>query len=531
MSGALQAFGGLGLFLLGMKVLTDGLQLLAESTVRRALARFTRSPTSGAATGAIMTVLVQSSSVTTVAAVGFVGAGLLSFPQALGVIFGANAGTTITGWIVALVGFKFDLGAALVPLMLPAILVHLLVRGRIGAIGLAVCGFSLVFLGLDLLKGGLAGLAGVITPDVLPGDGVGGRLALVGIGALITVMTQSSSAGVAAAIAAVHGGAIELTQAAAMVIGMDVGTTITAALATVGSTTQARRTGYAHVIYNLITAVGAFLILPLYFLALGSNVAEPELALVGFHTLFNSLGVIAVLPVTGKFAALMSRLVPEREQPWAQHLTPALLNRPAAALDSVLGAVRQVVRMSCDTIADGLDGRRRWDEALERIDECALAVDAIHAYLDQIQGRALDAADRIRHQRILHIVDHLLRMATRCRRRASESSSWAPLEETRTHVAGTLRAANGHPDEALEKQMDAWRRALLEQDEAFRHDVLERSATGSTTIDEALAGMNESRFLRRLTHHTWRITHHLRALDAATADVAVVPGAETDWDE
>ncbi|MDQ1362380.1 MAG: phosphate:Na+ symporter, partial [Pseudomonadota bacterium] len=141
----LNAIGGLGLFLLGMVIMTDGLRSMAGDAVRNVLMRFTRSPLSGAVTGAVTTVILQSSSATTVTAVGFVGAGLMSFSQALGVIFGANIGTTLRGWVIVLVGFKLQLGLILMPLILFGALARLLSRSYMAHIGFALAGFGLIF--------------------------------------------------------------------------------------------------------------------------------------------------------------------------------------------------------------------------------------------------------------------------------------------------------------------------------------------------------------------------------------------------
>ena len=256
MEDALVATGGLGLFLLGMIVLTDGLRALTGESLPRALARFTRSPLSGATTGAIATAILQSSSATTVAAVGFVGAGVLTFAQGLGLIFGANLGTTVTGWMVALLGFKLKVGVLVLPLIPLGAILRLFGKGRLSSAGYALAGFGLVFVGISMLQTGMGSLGSLITPESFPGDTWTGRLGLIAIGAVMTIVTQSSSAGVATALAALSAGAIAFPQAAALVIGMDVGTTATAALATIGGSVSARRTGLAHVVYNLFTAGG-----------------------------------------------------------------------------------------------------------------------------------------------------------------------------------------------------------------------------------------------------------------------------------
>ena len=148
--------GGLGLFLLGMIVMTDGLNGLTGHRMRRTLLRFTRSPTSGVVTGALTTAVLQSSSATTVAAVGFVSAGLLTFSQALGIVFGANIGTTATGWLVALLGFKLQLAELFMPVIFLGAVCHLFGRGRIAAIGLAAAGFGLILVSVAMLQHGMA---------------------------------------------------------------------------------------------------------------------------------------------------------------------------------------------------------------------------------------------------------------------------------------------------------------------------------------------------------------------------------------
>ncbi|MGB3729069.1 MAG: Na/Pi symporter, partial [Thermodesulfobacteriota bacterium] len=140
--------GGIGLFLLGMIVMTEGLRALAGSAMRSVLMRFTKSPATGALTGASSTAILQSSSLTTVAAVGFVGAGLITFPDALGIIFGANIGTTFKGWIIALLGFKYSLENVFLPLVFLGAILKLFTKGRLSTIGYSIAGFGLIFVGI-----------------------------------------------------------------------------------------------------------------------------------------------------------------------------------------------------------------------------------------------------------------------------------------------------------------------------------------------------------------------------------------------
>jgi len=303
----LQSLGGLGLFLLGIIIMTDGLGNLAGKTMRSALMRFTHSPVSGALTGIITTIVLRSSSATTVAAVGFVGAGLISFSESLGIIFGANIGTTFTGWIVVLLGFKLQLGNIMMFFVFLGALLRLFAKNRLATFGYVLAGFSIIFVGIAMMQDGMGSFANFINPDMLPQDTWTGRLKLVAMGIIFTVITQSSSAGVAVALSALFAGAINFEQAAALVIGMDVGTTITATLATIGQSIEARRTGFSHVIYNIMTAIGAFFLITPFTMAIESFFPDiissnAEISLVAFHTTFNFIGLVFILPFTINFA-------------------------------------------------------------------------------------------------------------------------------------------------------------------------------------------------------------------------------------
>jgi phosphate:Na+ symporter len=168
MSTTISVLGGVGLFLLGMTVMTSGLKGLAGSALRTVLGKAAATPLRGAFWGAIVTLLVQSSSATTMTTIGLVSAGLLTFPQGLGLVFGANVGTTGTGWLVALIGLRVSLTAAALPMIFVGALVNLLFRGRIAAVGAALAGFALVLYGLSTLQQGMGGVAERLHPADLP---------------------------------------------------------------------------------------------------------------------------------------------------------------------------------------------------------------------------------------------------------------------------------------------------------------------------------------------------------------------------
>ena len=386
----LAVLGGLGLFLLGMAIMTEGLKHLAGAALRRALERFTTNPVTGAITGAIGTAILQSSSATTVMAVGFAGAGLLTFSQTLGIIFGANLGTTITGWLVAFLGFKLSLSQIVMPLVFIGAMMRLLGGRMARSIGYTLAGFGLVFVGISVLQTAMQGMGDVLTPDSFPPNTLVGRFELLLIGVAITLVTQSSSAGVATAITAVHVGAITLPQAAAMVIGMDVGTTFTAALASVGGGVNARRTGFAHVIYNVITGVGAFIILPFFvggweLYAPQAVRSDPEIALVAFHTFFNGLGVALALPLTRQFANLVIKLVPAQESSLTRQLDRTLLRDSAVAVDAVAATLNETAKHVFDLMGRVLKSSIDEDERTMLLDQTEEAIEETRVYLAQIR--------------------------------------------------------------------------------------------------------------------------------------------------
>ena len=518
------AVGGVGLFLMGMLILTEGLKDLTGTALRRALARFTTNPTSGAVTGAVTTAIIQSSSATTVTAIGFVGAGLLTFSQALGIIFGANIGTTMTGWLVALIGFKLKLGVAVLPLVLIGVLLKMFGRGRLKAAGWALAGFSVLFIGLDAMQQGMALLEGRITPQDFPGDGLLGRLQLVLIGILITLVTQSSSAGVATAMVALQAGTINFPQAAAMVIGMDVGTTFTAVLASVGGSTAMRQTGYAHVIYNLMTGIMAFALVGFYTTAVmpllpDGNAGNAQVALVAFHSMFNILGVILVLPFTKTFADFIARVVPERGPVLTEKLDDQLIADPHAAVDSAAATAKVIADDLFHILADLLDPHLRDDAEQERLDALNRALDRTRLYLAQVNTQPDHTNAHTRHVAIMHALDHLTRLSVRCKNSDPlKVRKGDPRLRRLARVLGgaviTLRRDG--LSEMTEALMDRVRCLMRDQRRSYRQGVIIRASQGRIAPDEAVARMDSIRWLHRSAYHVWRIVHHVRQSEYAT---------------
>jgi len=528
--------GGIGLFLLGMILLTDGLKAVAGDALRRILGRFVRGRFSALASGAAVTVLVQSSSATTLTTIGFVSAGILAFPQAVGVIFGASLGTTSTGWIVSLLGLKVSIGRLALPLVGAGALLRLLGRDRVAAGGLALAGFGLIFVGIDVLQVGMQHLAEEFDPGRLPGETIPGRLLLVATGIAMTVVMQSSSAAVATTLTALHSGALGITQAAALVVGQSVGTTVTAALACVGASTQARRTAVAHIAFNASTAAVAFAVLPVFVtlatVVAGHFDAEPgAVALAAFHTGFTALGILIFLPWADGFARMIERLVPERG--------PVLTSRLDATVAGLAPLAIAAARLTLRDVAGVLGawtegalrhGRRRVLRA--ELDAAGRALREVRVFLAQVRTDPETAAEHVRHLDTLHALDHLERLHDACNEGPPVLRPGPTRREAIERLLGAVTALapwlSGADKEA--PPVGALNQAFLQIAElrrAQRVDLLAEIAAGHVSPEEGLEEMEAMRWVDRLSYHLWRVVHHL-AEPAAPADVSSGPSPGQD---
>ena len=257
----LTLIGALGMFLYGMNTMSSGLQKAAGEKLRNFLAAMTSNPVKGVLTGLGITAIIQSSSATTVMVVGFVNAGLLTLTQAVGVIMGANIGTTVTAWLISLLGFKMDISVLSIPLMAVGFICSMAKKSRTKNIGEFIIGFALLFLGLSFMKESVPDLE--THPEVLSfisrwtGFGFGSVLIFLAFGTLLTLVLQSSSATVALTLIMLNMGWIPFEMAAAMVLGENIGTTITANIAAAVGNAQAKRAAIAHTLFNITGVIWA----------------------------------------------------------------------------------------------------------------------------------------------------------------------------------------------------------------------------------------------------------------------------------
>ncbi len=514
MSETLTALGGIGLFLLGMKIMTEALREAAGANLRRMLARFTTTPLRGVASGAVTTAVIQSSSATTVMTVGFVGAGLLSFPHALGVIYGANIGTTVTGWIVSLVGFKLKLGTVAMGLLFVASLALLLSQGRAARIGRIAAGFCLLFIGLDMMQDGMAGAAGWITPERTPGTGFGGMLAMAALGLAITVVMQSSSAAIAVVLVLLGSGALPLIQAAAAVIGMNLGTTFTALIAAIGGSRAMQQTSIANLLFNFGTMLVAFPLLwliaaPLEALAERSG---PDTALVLFHTGFNLLGTLAFLPLTHRFAALVERLRPDLGGNDAPELDRRLLSDEGAAMQAAHGmitwAAREVFAAYARALGPARDLRR-----LSALDpRVTMALEDLKEYMAQVSVPREKPAEAAAFAALMHQADHLVRLLEQAGHRgfidvlARDGVTRRPTR----WFAGCLEPERALPLPEIGERMARMAEPVAHRFTRHRRGLLLGEHVGLYSVQDTFQTTDAMRWLSRIMHNVQRIGEYDR---------------------
>ena len=415
--------GGVAIFLLGFERMARAMQSAAGSRLADGLARVSERPLVGALSGAGVTAVIQSSSVTTVLVVGFVSAGVMTLPQAIGVIAGANLGTTVTAQIVA-----FDI-TRYAMLMIAAGFVLSMLKGRetLRQAGGALLGLGMVFLGMDLMGQSMFPLRE--QPEVLElFQGAGGPLAALAIGAVFTALVQSSSATIGIVIVLASQGLVDLETAIAISLGAKIGTCVTAGIASIGAGAAARRAAAFHVLLNLGGAlIWTPLIGQLADLAVWLSPSFPELTgtaqlaaetprqLANAYTVFAAVNMIVVLPFTRPIARLLERMISEPAyDPFAaaHHLNLAMLDTPAAALELTRKEVGQLGdRVVAMVRAGGMAAIQGTTPQLDAIGAMDDEVDALRAaivtYLADLGQRGLSAQQSREIARLLAAADEL----------------------------------------------------------------------------------------------------------------------------
>ncbi len=362
--------GALGFFIYGMKVMSDGIQKVAGSKMRSILSKMTSNRFLGVATGFLITALLQSSSATTVMIVSFVNAGLLSLVESIGVIMGANVGTTITAWLISLLGFKVKISAIALPIIAIGFPMMFSSKSNIKSWAEVLIGFALLFMGLDELKHAVPNLKE--NPEFLSflasyaDMGVVSTLMFIGVGTILTLVVQSSSAAMALTLVMCYEGYIPFELAAAMVLGENIGTTITANLAAMVGNVHAKRAARAHFIFNIFGVIWMIIAFPLFITTIDTyminnmgisplnfdmeNPVAIPLGLSIFHTTFNILNMLFLVGFVPLISRVVVKMQPSKgevdEEFHLEHIGTGLMQ---TAELSVLEAKKEVIKFGSIT--------------------------------------------------------------------------------------------------------------------------------------------------------------------------------------
>jgi phosphate:Na+ symporter len=420
----LTLLGALGLFLYGMKVMSDALMELAGDRMRRILATTTSNRLFAVMTGFTITAVIQSSSATTLMVVSFVNASLLTLTEAIGVIMGANIGTTVTAWLISIFGFKVSMSAVALPLVALGFLLTVSRNKKHHHWGYFIIGFAVLFIGLQFLKESVPDIRG--NPEVLAfladytSHGFLSVLLFLFIGTILTLVVQSSSATMALTLLMTFEGWLPFDMAAAMVLGQNIGTTITANLAALIANYQAKRAARAHLIFNSLGVVLMLLVFYPYLELVDRFMLQVEgaspyveasavpVALSVFHTSFNIINTLLLLGFIGLIARIVIWMVPEEPEPEAEidqpvYLSKASLEFPQTGIKALFDeSLRLLQNAGYKAIAHGLSVHREDLASDKRLREVVSSTEVVPVDINELY-----------HTRIKSIYSQILEYATR----------------------------------------------------------------------------------------------------------------------
>lgn len=506
--------GGIALFMLGMMMLTNGLKEVAGEALRKWLHTFTKGKISAIVSGLIMTILVQSSTATTLLTIGFVSAGLLTFMQSIGVVIGANIGSTSTGWIISLIGFKISLQAMALPIIALGVFIQLIAPHNIKKYGGIFTGFGLLFLGIDLLQQGMSSAQDLISFESFSTDSILSIVMLIVIGIVMTIIMQASSAALATTLTALFAGAIEFEQAAFLVIGQNIGTTATALFAAIGSSVAAKRTAVTHLLFNVITAiiVSVFIVYILQlveFLTIqfAGKFDEP-LGITLFHTLFSLIGAIIFVPFIKPFSKLLMKIIPEKENKLTRNLDTNLLSVPQAALEVSYETLMQIMKHLNNGMLLLIEQKKVTGNVEKIINEVEEAIDIVRKYLDDIHS--FSSKYHHRQLNILHALDHITRLIKVYReKQIQDAMIYQPKFINRVHnllIEVDVMMNNGESMIEIAQLLENTSQQMAAERRTKRNEYFERSAKNETELDLAVSKVEALLWIDRLVYHYWRAT-------------------------
>lgn len=521
--------GGLGIFLFGIKSMGDGLQKSAGDRLRDILDRFTTNPLMGVLAGILVTILIQSSSGTTVITVGLVSAGFMTLRQAIGVIMGANIGTTVTAFIIG-----FNVGEYALPIIaLGAVLLFFFKRKRVHYIGQSVFGFGALFYGLELMSDGMKPLRTLETFQELTVELSNNPLLGVLFGTLFTVIVQSSSATIGILQGIYAESLIQLDAAIPILFGDNIGTTITAVLASIGTSITAKRAAATHVLFNLIGTILFLLLLKPFtslILTLQALIGlNPEMTIAFAHGIFNTTNTLILLPFVSVLAFIVTKLIPGKDsihdyQP--KHLDPIFIKQsPSIALGqakkevlhmgevaiSALEETKHFIKTKQHKYADSLN---QMEAAINNLDQ------KITHYLVSISSTSLSEQESEEHSILLNTVRDIERIGDHCENMIElieyqiahnviiSESAMADLDQMYKLTFFTVQealVALYHNDRNMARQVIENENLIDRMENQFRKQHIIRLTEGSCTPQSGIVYIDIISNLERISDHAVNI--------------------------
>ncbi len=548
-----QLVGSLGLLLYGMNMLSDGIQKSAGRTLNKILGFMTSNRFMAVLTGLIITMIVQSSSATTVMVVSFVNAGLMTLTQSVGVIFGANIGTTVTAWIVTLVGFKFKISLFAIPIFGIGYIVSHVKAIRKESLGETLMGFGLLFLGLDLLSGAIPsfGADSVGFLNSLQNNGALSIVIGVVAGLVITVLLHSSSASTAVILTMAAAGILEWEFSATMILGSNIGTTIDAALASIGTRVNARRAALVHVLFNLTgTLIAIILLHPLLALVdiiTPGNVSESMTSHIAMlHTVFNALNTLLFLPFVNQIAALTEKVIKADENEILEKYTfPFISSGSKDTLEphlvqaqaEIAHMISVATKMFSRTKIGFINRKERFitdhfDYIKAREDYADQMQEELSSYL--IQCSALPTTEKQRKtimvmEKIIDeieiITDQCLSLSLQIKKSIEKKMKFSNEEMTQLSpyvglVQELLDFASGHLSTPLSREEVLQAEKIEEQIDALRTKLKKtarKRLESGANVKAELLYIDMIRTIEKIGDHAFAITENLFQLDVANS--------------
>jgi phosphate:Na+ symporter len=546
--------GGLGIFLLGMKNISEGMQAIAGDRLRKLINAVTNNRFLGCGIGAIVTIILQSSSIATVIVVGLVNAGLMTITQAIGVIYGSNIGTTVTAWILVI-----DIGVYGLPLLGVGAMMYLFAKNeKFRYSAMAFMGLGMIFFGMELMKNGFAPLKEL--PEFIawfshfsPNSYIG-VMKCVLVGTIVTGIVQSSLATIAITIGLAFNGIIDYPTAAALVLGQNIGTTATALLASIGTSTNARRTAWAHTLFNVI---GVLWITPFFFpytrfiqflvhwqsgisvdasITTNGVVSYPHVmqAIALTHTFFNVFNTIVFLPFVQPLANLLNYLVPEKAIPEKPRLTALdirMFDAPALGIEQsrkeilIMGStVMEMMNKLKEVIASPDEQKAKADQIFEKEKELDVMQKEIIEFISATMSGNIphDVGDESRRQlrmadeleSISDYIANILKLHLKLRQSGLKMSSegQAAIIDLHNNVAEYIelinKAAENNDADVL-TPAESRGQSITELMKSYRREHLARVSSGAVAPLKSLIYTDMLNAYRRIKDHGLNIAEVL----------------------